>query len=50
MNEKVFLAFGILTCACGIACAFFKPMVGISGGIVGLWVAFDNYKKLKGQR
>ena len=46
--EKIWLGFAIVTIICGILLVFEGNYVsGISGSIVGAWLAFENYQKLK---
>jgi hypothetical protein len=46
--EKIWLAFAVITIICGVLLIFEKNYIsGISGSIVGCWLAFENWKKLK---
>jgi len=47
-SDKLFLGFGILTIISGIALIFEEQyLIGISGSIVGLGLALQNFKKIK---
>lgn len=49
-EHKIFLGLGIITVICGIAGIFMQNyIVGIFGSIVGLFLTWDNYKKLTGK-
>ncbi len=46
-SEKIFLGLGIITIISGVFLAFENPTIGIPGSIVGAWITFDNFKKIK---
>jgi len=47
-SEKLFLAFGIITIISGIYLTFESQyIIGIPGTIIGIWLTWDNYKKIK---
>lgn len=51
MENKVFLGLGLLTIVSGIGLALTgQYLIGISGSIVGIWLTFDNYKKIKAKK
>lgn len=47
MEDKIFLGFGVVTIICGILLILEqKYLIGISGSIVGAWLAYQNYVKI----
>lgn len=49
-SEKLWIGFGIITIISGILLAFEKPLIGIPGSIVGIWLVVANVKKVKGEK
>lgn len=48
MENKLFLAFGIITILSGIALSFQENyLIGVPGTIVGIWLTAVNFKKVK---
>lgn len=51
MENKLFLGIGIITIISGILLIIQEDyLIGISGSFVGLWLAYDNYKKIGNNR
>ena len=48
-SGKIWIGFGILTIISGILLALEKPLIGIPGSIVGIWLVVNNMKKIKGK-
>lgn len=46
-SEKLWIGFGIITIISGIILAFEKPLIGIPGAIVGIWLVVENMRKIK---
>ncbi len=44
-SEKLWLGFGIITIICGVILALEKPLIGIPGSMVGIWLVVANMKK-----
>lgn len=48
MEDKIFLGFGVLAFICGILLILEqKYLIGVSGAIVGAWLGYMNYVKIK---
>ncbi len=45
--KKLWIGFGIITLISGVILAFDKPLIGIPGSIVGIWLVVANLKKTK---
>jgi len=49
--EKIFMGLGIVAWISGMFLAFEGNYLGgICGGIVGAWLAFENWKKIKSKK
>ena len=48
-SEKLWIGFGIITIISGVLLALEKPLIGIPGSIIGIWLVVDNMKKIKGK-
>ena len=44
-SKKLWIGFGIITIISGIILAFEKPLIGVLGVIVGIWLVTVNIKK-----
>jgi len=48
MENKIFAGLGIVTIISGISLIYQNLyVIGIPGSIVGIWLTFDNLKKIK---
>ncbi len=49
LEHKLFAGFGVLAFICGLLNAFVyqNHLLGLSGAVVGLWLAYDNFQKIK---
>ena len=45
--DRLWIGFGIITLISGVILAFDKPLIGIPGSIVGIWLVVANIKKTK---
>ncbi len=45
-SKKLWIGFGIITIISGIILAFEKPLIGIPGAIVGIWLVVVNTRKI----
>lgn len=51
MAHKIFLGFGVVTTLSGMALVFMEDYIsGVCGGIVGLWIVWENLKKIKSKK
>jgi uncharacterized membrane protein HdeD (DUF308 family) len=46
-SEKLWIGFGIITIISGVILALEKPLIGIPGTIVGIWLVVVNVRKIK---
>jgi len=49
LEHKIFAGFGVLALLAGLLNAFVYQnyLIGIAGAGVGLWLAYDNFQKIK---
>jgi uncharacterized membrane protein HdeD (DUF308 family) len=46
-SEKIWIGFGIITLISGVILALEKPLIGIPGTLVGIWLVVVNMQKIK---
>ena len=46
-SKKLWIGFGIITIISGVILALEKPLIGIPGVIVGIWLVVVNMRKIK---
>ena len=50
LQTKLFIALGIITIISGVILAFEKPLIGIPGSIIGVWLVVANLNKMKAKK